>query len=35
VESVVAGRDQDRRVVGSRQAKRDGAVLAQLLSKHT
>ena len=35
VESVVAGRDQDRRVVGSRRAKRGGAVLTRLLSEHT
>jgi len=35
VESVAAGRDQDRRVVGSRRAKRDSSVLARLLSEHT
>lgn len=35
VEGIVAGRNQNRRVVGSRRAKRDGAVLARLLSGHT
>ncbi len=35
VEGVVAGRNQNRRVVGSRRAKRDGAVLARLLSGYT